>query len=60
MASQTKKTILIENLVKYLKEICKEFQKNTGSSQTEVKYLLREVAVLWETEEKINLALDNN
>ena len=60
MANPDQKTILIENLVKDLKEICKEFQKNSGSSDTEVKSLLREVANLWETEEKINLALENN
>ena len=52
MANPDQKTILIELAFKDIEEICKKFQENTGSSNSEVKALLIEVANLFEAEEK--------
>ena len=52
MANPDQKTILIEQAFKDIKEICRKFQDDSGSSNSEVKTLLREIASLWETEEK--------
>ena len=52
MANPNQKTILIEQASKDIKEICNRFQEDSGSSNSEVKILLREIARLWETEEK--------
>ena len=52
MANPDQKTILIEQTSKDIIEICKKFQDDSGSSNSEVKTLLREIARLWETEEK--------
>ena len=51
MANPDKK-ILIEETSKDIIKICKRFQADSGSSDTEVKTLLREIARLWEIEEK--------
>ena len=52
MANPEQKIILIEETSKDIIEICKKFQDDSGSSNSEVKALLREVAILWDTEEK--------
>ena len=52
MANLDYKIILIEQASKDLIEICKKFQDDSGSSNSEVKTLLREIATLWKTEEK--------
>ena len=52
MANLDYKIILIEQASKDLIEICKKFQDDSGSSNSEVKTLLREISRLWETEEK--------
>ena len=52
MANPDQKTILIEQTSKDIIEICKKFQDDSGSSNSEVKILLKEIARLWETEEK--------
>ena len=52
MANPEQKTILIEETSKDIIEICKKFQADSGSSNSEVKTLLREIARLWEIEEK--------
>ena len=52
MANPDQKTILIEQTSKDIIEICKKFQDDSGSSNSEVKTLLREIASLWKTEEK--------
>ncbi len=52
MANPDQKTILMEQALKDIKEICKEYQENSGSSNSEVKSLLKEIASFWETEEK--------
>ena len=52
MANPDQKTILIEQTSKDIIEICKKFQDDSGSSNSEVKVLLREIANLWEIEEK--------
>ena len=52
MANPDQKTILIEQTSKEIIEICKKFQDDSGSSNSEVKALLKGIAILWETEEK--------
>ena len=52
MANPDQKTILIDQTSKDIIEIIKKFQDDSGSSNSEVKILLREIARLWETEEK--------
>ena len=52
MANQDQKTTLINQTSKDIIEICKKFQDDSGSSNSEVKTLLREIASLWKTEEK--------
>tara|TARA_S200000501_G_C20663626_1_gene673021 strand:+ start:716 stop:892 length:177 start_codon:yes stop_codon:yes gene_type:complete len=52
MANPDQKTILIEQALKDIKEICKKYQDDSGSSNAEVKALLYEIANLWETDEK--------
>ena len=52
MANPDQTTILIEQTSKDIIEICKKFQDDSGSSNSEVKTLLREIANLWKTEEK--------
>ena len=52
MANLDQKTILIEEASKDIKEICKKFQDDSGSSNSEVRALLIEIANLLETEEK--------
>ena len=52
MANPDQKTILIEQASKDIKEICNKFQEESGSSNTEVKALLREISNLLETEEE--------
>ena len=52
MANPDQKTILIEQTSKDIIEICKKFQDDSGSSNSEVMILLREIARLWVTEEK--------
>ena len=51
MANPDQKTILIEQTSKDIIEICKKFQDDSGSSNSEVKALLSEIANLWDTEE---------
>tara|TARA_B100000989_G_scaffold184312_1_gene138750 strand:+ start:52 stop:231 length:180 start_codon:yes stop_codon:yes gene_type:complete len=52
MANPDQKTILIEETSKEIIKICKKFQADSASSDSEVKTLLREIARLWEIEEK--------
>ena len=52
MANPDQKTILIEQTSKNIIEICKKFQDDSESSNSEVKILLREIDRLWEIEEK--------
>ena len=52
MANPNQKTILIQETSKDIIKICKKFQDDSGSSNSEVKTLLREIASLWKTEEK--------
>ena len=52
MANPDQKIILIEQTSKDIIEICKKFQDDSGSSNSEVKILLREIASLCKIEEK--------
>lgn len=52
MANPNQKTILIEETSKDIIKICKKFQADSGSSDSEVETLLREIARLWGIEEK--------
>ena len=50
MANPNQKTILLEQAYEDIKEICIKFQKDSGSSDMEIKTLLRELARVWENE----------
>ena len=52
MANPDQKTILIEQAYRDLKEICQKFQDDSGSTNSEVEALLRELINVWETKEK--------
>ncbi|MDC3203754.1 hypothetical protein OA957_01200 [Prochlorococcus sp. AH-716-B04] len=52
MANPDQKTTLINQASKDVIEICKKFQDDSGASDSEIKNLLREIASLWEIEEK--------
>ena len=52
MANPDQKTILIEQTSKEIIEICKKFQDDSGSSDSEVKTLLIEIAKLWAIDER--------
>ena len=52
MVNPNQKTILIEETSKDIIKICKKFQADSGSSDSEVKTLLSEIASLWGIEEK--------
>lgn len=60
MANPNQKTILIEQATKDIREICKKFQDESGSSNSEVRSLLKEIASLWDTLGKKNSDFDNN
>tara|TARA_A100000164_G_C21359389_1_gene519062 strand:+ start:392 stop:523 length:132 start_codon:yes stop_codon:yes gene_type:complete len=42
--------MLIEEALKDLREFCKKFQVDSGFSNAEIKDLLSEIAILWETD----------
>ena len=46
LANPNQKMILIEQAHKYIIEICKKFQDNSGSTNSEVNALLRETVIL--------------
>ena len=50
MANPDQNTILIEQAFEDIKEICKRFQDDSGSSNSEVNTLLKEIASLWDNE----------
>ena len=52
MANPDQKTILIEQAHEEIKEICNKFQEDSGASNMEVRTLLRELARVWEKENK--------
>ena len=54
MANPDQKTIQIDQAYKEIKEICKKLQKDSGSSNKEVKNLLMEIASLWGIEKEKN------
>tara|TARA_Y100000994_G_C15488079_1_gene358182 strand:- start:435 stop:617 length:183 start_codon:yes stop_codon:yes gene_type:complete len=59
MANPDQNTILIEQAFEDIKEIYKKSQDDSGSSNTEVKNLLNEIASLWDTEEKTKFGFRN-
>ena len=52
MANPDQKTILIDETSKEIIKICKKFQADSGSSDSEVKTLLIEIAKLWKIDKK--------
>ena len=52
MANPDQKTMLIDQTSKEIIEICKKLQEDSSVSDFEVKTLLKEIARLWEIEEK--------
>ena len=57
MANPDQKTILIEEAYKDIKEICQKLQDDSGSSNSEVEALLRELVDLWKTKENNQFGL---
>ena len=45
MANPYQNTILLEQAFEEIKEICKKFQNDSGSSNSEFKTLLKEIAI---------------
>ena len=54
MANPDQKTILLEQAYKDIKEICKTLQKDSDSSNEEIKALLKNLANLWEEVDEQN------
>ena len=52
MENPDQKTIIIDQTSKDIKEICKKLQNDSGSSNSEIKALLKEIGNSFETEEK--------
>ena len=52
MANPDQKTILIDNAVKEIKNICINLQQDTDASNFEVKSLLKLISNEWEEKEK--------
>ena len=52
MANPDQKTILIEETKKEIIEICKNFQINSGSTDSEIMKILSDLASLYETQER--------
>ena len=48
MANPDQKTILLEQVYDEIKIICTKFQEESGSTDMEIKTLLRELARVWE------------
>ena len=52
MANQEQKTILIDKAYEEIKEICRNLQKDTNTSNLEVKSLLKLIMNEWEQKEE--------
>ena len=50
MANPDQKTILIEEVFKNMKEICKKFQDDSGATSLEIKAILKDLASSWDSE----------
>ncbi len=54
MANPDQKTILIDNALKEIKNICINLQKDTNASNSELKTLLKLIINEWEEKEEEN------
>ena len=52
MANPDQKTILIDNAYEDIKDICKNFQKDTNASNSEVKSLLKLIMNEWDEKQE--------
>ena len=59
MANPDQKTVLIDNAYEEIKNICINLQKDTNTSNLEVKSLLKLIMNEWEEKEKKKLVLDS-
>ena len=59
MANPDQKTILIDNAFEEIKNICKNLQKDTDASNSELKSLLKLIINEWEEKEEKKLVLDS-
>ena len=59
MANPDQKTILIDNAFEEIKNICKNLQKDTDASNSELKSLLKLIINEWEEKEDQKLVLDS-
>ena len=57
MVTPDQKTKLLEQVYEEIKEICTKFQDESKASDMEVKTLLRELARVWEKENKMKRLL---
>ena len=48
MANADQKRTLLEKAYEELKSVCSKFQEESGATDMEVKFLLRELARVWE------------
>ena len=58
MANPDQKTILIDNAYQEIKNICINLQKDTDTSNWELKSLLKLIMKEWEEKEEKKLVLD--
>ena len=59
MANPDQKTILIDNALEEIKNICKNLQKDTDASNSELKSLLKLIINEWEEKEEQKMVLDS-
>ena len=52
MANPDQKTILIDNAIEEIKNICINLQKDTDASNSELKSLLKQIINEWEEKEE--------
>jgi len=59
MANPDQKTILIDNAFEEIKNICKNLQKDTDASNSELKSLLKLIINEWEEKKNKKRVLDS-
>ena len=52
MANPDQKTLLIDNAIEEIKNICINLQKDTNATNSELKILLRQIINEWEEKEE--------
>ena len=60
MANPDQQTILMDNALEEIKNICINLQKDTDASNLEIKSLLKQIMNQWEEKEEKNKSLVQN